>query len=144
MEKLIKRIANGAIIVLAAVAVIAGLIVAFKGGESPNGLDASFYVIYILICIAILLIGLFAVMQGISNKKQMLSTLILLAVCAVIVLVSYFLASSSQMSEVAIKVGVSESVYRWAGTALNIAYITFTGVVIAFVGSLVYVKMKNR
>ena len=142
MEKLIKKIANGVVIALTAVAVVAGLFVAFKGGEAPKGLDASFSVIYILTCLAVLLILFFAVMQMVSNKKQFVSALVLLAVCAVIVLVSYFLAPSN-LSEVAMKVGVTENIYVWAGTILNIAYIVFGGVILAFLGSFIYVKIKN-
>jgi hypothetical protein len=144
MEKLIKRISNGIIIVLAAVAVIAGLIVAFtfKEGTMPKGLDASFVVIYILLCVSIALIVCFAIAQMLSSKKQIVRTLVLLAVCAVIVLVSYFVAPK-ELSDVAVRIGVSEGVYQWVGAALNIAYIAFFGVVLAFIGSLVYIKIKN-
>ena len=144
MEKLIKRITNGAVMALAAVAVVAGLVVAFtyKEGTSPKGLDVSFVVIYVLLCVSIAAIILFVIMQLLSNKKQLMSALVLLAVCAVIVLVSYFIAPR-ELSEVAVRIGVSEGIYKWIGAGLNIAYITFAGVIIAFIGSLVYVKIKN-
>jgi TRAP-type C4-dicarboxylate transport system permease small subunit len=143
MEKLVKKITNVAVIVLSAVAVIAGFMVAIKGNGATKGLDASFSIIYILLCIALLLIVLFAVMQIVSSKKQIVRTLILLAACVVIVLISYFIAPT-ELSDVAVKVGVSQSIYKWIGTALNVAYIVFAGVVIAFLGSLVYIKIKNR
>ena len=142
MDKLVKKISNGVLLVLTTIAVVAGLIVAFKDGSS-SGLDTSFSIIYALLCIAILLILFFAVTQMLSNKKQVIATLIMLAVCAVIILVSY-LVSPSELSEVAIKVGVSEGIYKWVGTALNIAYIAFIGLICALIGSIVYIKIKNR
>ena len=139
MEKLIKRITNGILIALATIAVVAGLMVAFKGGK---GLDASLWIIYILLCVAILLIVFFAIAQILSSKKQIVSTLIMVGIFAVIVLVAYFIAPS-ELSEVAMRVGVSEGIYKWAGTALNIAYIAFFGVILAFIGSFVYLKIKK-
>jgi hypothetical protein len=155
MEKLVKRITNGIILALAAIAVIAGLVVAFSGiSKDPSdlllpefsgvstALGSSFRIIYVLTCVSILLIIFFAITQILSNRKQLVSTLIMLAICAVIVLVSYFVAPK-ELSEVAMKVGVSVGIYQWAGTILNIAYIVFAGVILAFIGSLIYVKIKN-
>ena len=154
MEKLIKKITNGTVMALAAVAVVAGLMVAFSGIKDPSdlllpkysgtntALGSSFSIIYILMCISIAAIVFFVIIQLLSTKKQMMNALVLLAVCAVIVLVSYFIAPR-ELSEVAMRIGVSEGIYKWIGAGLNIAYIAFGGVIIAFIGSLVYVKIKN-
>ena len=145
MEKSIKRITNIILIALTLIAVVASIIIPFTGEESASReltMNIGAIGMYILAIIAIILIVVFAVTQVASNKKQLISTLILLAVVAVIVLISYVLASSD-LSEVALKVGVSESVYRWVGAGVNFAYIAFIGVILAFIGSFIYIKIKK-
>jgi hypothetical protein len=145
MEKSIKRITNIVLIVLTAVAVVAAFIIPFTAKESASremSLNIGSIMLYILAIDAIVLIIVFAVAQVISNKKQLLKTLILLAIVAVIVLVSYLLAPSD-LSEVAALIEVSESVYKWIGAAINVAYVAFAGVILALAGSLIYTKIKK-
>ncbi len=142
MEKSIKRITNIILIVIAAVAIVAGFFVAFKGEESQMGMDISMYLTYAMVLVAIVLILVFAFAQIASNKKQLISTLIMLAVVAVIVFVCYLIAPS-ELSDVAKRVGVSENIYRWVGASINFAYITFAGVIVALLGSMIYMKIKK-
>ncbi len=97
MEKSIKRITNIILIALTLLAVIASIIIPFTGEESASReltMNMGAIGMYILAIIAIMLIVVFAVTQVASNKKQLFRTLLLLAGVAVIVLISYFLASS--------------------------------------------------
>jgi membrane protease YdiL (CAAX protease family) len=142
MEKLMRRISNSIIIALASVAVIAGLFVAFTGEEASMGLNVSMILTYIMVSIAIVLIILFAIIQVASNKKQLLTTVILFAVVAFLVLICYFI-SPSELSDVAKRVGVTENIYRWIGAALTFAYITMIGVIVALFGTLIYIKIKK-
>ena len=144
MEKLIKKITNIALLALSAIALVAGLYVAIKGSEATTAMDMSFYLTYILLFIGIIMIIAFAVMQMVSNKKQLISTVIMIVAVVAIFFVCYLIASNSELSEVAKKVGVTQSVYDWVGAALLFAYITFIGVIVTFLGTFVYVKIKNR
>jgi len=140
MEKLIKRITNIAIIIVAGIAVVTGLVVGFT--KSQTNLDISMYLTYILLFIGIVLIAAFALIQVASSKKQLISALIMLVIAAAVFLVCYVIAPS-ELSDVAKRVDVSESVYRWIGAALNFAYIVFGILIVAFLGSFVYMKIKN-
>lgn len=145
MEKSIKRITNSILIALTLIAVVAAIIIPFTGEESGSRdltMNIGAIGMYILGIIAIVLIIVFAVAQIASSKKQLLKTLILLAGVAIIVLISYFIAPSD-LSDVAIKIGVSESVYKWVGAGVNVAYVAFIGVVLAFIGSFIYIKIKK-
>jgi hypothetical protein len=146
MEKLIKRIVNAVVVVLAVIAAVAGLYVAFKGGnfarEHQGTLNISFYISYILFFAILAVLVFFVVLQVFSSRKTIISTLILLVGAVVITLFSYMLAGS-ELSDVALRVGVSEAVYKWTGTGLIVAYIVFIGVIAAFLGSLIYVKIKK-
>jgi hypothetical protein len=160
MEKLIKKVANILIIVLSAIALIAGLVAAFKGGGKsleklllPSNkdlyaslnttLNISFNITYIFLFAILAMLAFFVIMQVFSTRKTMIRTLILLAVAAVIIVLSYIPASSAELSDVALQLKISEGVYKWAGTALNITYIVFFGVILAFLGSFVYTKIKK-
>jgi hypothetical protein len=145
MDKLVRRIVNIAVIVLAVIATIAGLYVAIKGtdyAKESSTLDISFYISYILFFAILAMLVFFVVLQVLSSKKSIISTLVLLGIAAVITLISYALADN-QLSDVALRIGVSESVYKWTGAGLNITYIVFFGVIAAFLGSAVYTKIKK-
>jgi uncharacterized membrane protein len=148
MDKLIKRIVNIAVIVLAVVAAVAGLYIALKGGKfaknNPTSLNISFYITYIMFFAILALLAFFVILQVFSSKKTMITTFILLAVGAVITLFSYYALADAQLSDVALKVGVSETIYRWSSTGLYVSYIVFFGVIAAFLGSLIYINIKKR
>jgi len=147
MDKLIKRTVNITVLVLAVIAAVAGLYAALKGGkfllENPMSINISFYITYILFFAILAMLVFFVVVQVFSNKKTMIATLALLVGAVVITLFSYFVLAGTELSEVAQRVDVSETVYRWAGTGLIVAYIVFFGVIAAFLGSWIYVKIKK-
>ena len=150
MEKTIKRITNIIIIVLTAIAVIAAILIPFTAATTPEAVSASREMslsigaigMYILLIIALVSIVAFAFFQVASNKKQLISMLILLGVVAAIVLLSYIFASS-ELSKVASTVGISEGLYKWIGTGVNVAHFAFAGVLFAWIGSFVYIKIKK-
>jgi cytochrome c biogenesis factor len=145
MDKLVKRIVNATTLALAAVATITGLYVAFKGEDFARKsatLDASFYITYILFFVILAMLAFFVIMQVFSSKKTMISTFVLLVIAAIIALFSYIFADK-ELSKVALDLDISESIYRLAGTLLNFAYIVFFGVILAFLGSFVYTKIKK-
>lgn len=133
------------IAILAAIAGLASLyfvIIKDANTEAMGSLNITFIITYIMIILAIAAIILFAVFQIVSNKKQLIRTLIMLLIASTIVLVAYFLASS-ELSDIALRLEVRPSIYKWVGTALNVTYLTFLGVILAFFGSVIYVKIKN-
>ena len=150
MEKTIKRITNIIILALTAIAVIAAVMIPFTAASTPEEVSASREMslnigavgMYVLAITALILIVVFALFQVASNGKQLVSTLVLLAIVAVIVLISYF-AASAELSEVAMKIGIGEGLYKWIGAGVNVAYIAFMGVILAWIGSFVYVKIKK-
>jgi RNA polymerase subunit RPABC4/transcription elongation factor Spt4 len=145
MEKSMKKIrmiTNIVIITLSALGVVAGLMVVMTGGMSEIAKDMVLSVTSAMAAIAIILILAFTVIQLASNVKQLIKTLIGLAVVVAVFLLCYVIAPT-EMSDIAIKIGISESLYRWVGAMLYFGYIIFAGVIIALIGSLVYVKIKN-
>ena len=150
MEKTIKRITNIIILALTAIAVVAAILIPFTPATTLDTVSASREMslsigaigMYILIIIALALIVVFALFQVASNKKQLINMLVLLAGVTVIVLISYFIAPA-EPSEVAVKVGVKSGLYQWIGAGVNVTYFAFVGVILAWVGSFVYVKIKK-
>ncbi|MDY0014686.1 MAG: hypothetical protein RBS13_00580 [Bacteroidales bacterium] len=145
MEKLIKKSVTIGVFVLAAIAACASLyFVLFKDAaiESMGILNITFYITYLMIILSIAAIIFFAIFQILSDKKQMIRTLILLAIATTIVLIAYFIAPT-ELSDVALRLEVNESAFKWMGTALNVTYITFLGVILAFLGTIVYVNIKK-
>lgn len=145
MDKIIKKIVTIGALALAVVAACASLyFVLFKDAavESMGVLNITFYITYFMIILIIAAIIFFAIFQILSDKKQIVRTLVLLAIAVVIVLIAYFLASA-ELSDVAQRLEVNESAYKWVGTALNVAYITFFGVIASFIGSIIYVNIKR-
>ena len=150
MEKTIKRITNIIILALTAIAVIAAILIPFTTPTTMEAVSTSREMslnvgaigMYILVIIALVLIAAFALFQVASNKKQLINMLILLAGVAVIVLISYFIASA-EPSEVAVKVGVESGLYQWIGAGVNVTYFAFVGVILAWIGSFIYIKIKK-
>ena len=160
MEKLVRRIGNIYVIVIAFIAVVFAFIATFNmnGAGSVAELQAAnnttaltalnvtySLLVYALIGMSLLLIVAFLIIQVVSNKKQAISTLILLGVSALVVLVAYLLAPKeiTAVDEVALRVGISNGLFVWVSTLMNIVWIVFIGVIAAIVGSLVYVKIRK-
>ena len=155
MDKLVKRIVNIVVLVLAVIGTVSGLYFALgvaskypatadllAVGEKSTSLAISFSIMYILFFAILAMVAFFVILQVFSSKKSLIRVLILLAGAAIIALFSYMIAPSD-LSDVAMRVGVSESVYRWTGAGLNIMYIVFAGVILTFLGTLVYIKIKK-
>ena len=144
MEKLIRKITNIAIIAIAGIAGLFGLYVMLKSGVKDTiAMDTTFYLMYLLVLIGVALIIIFGVLQIISSKKQMITTLVIAVVAVATFLVCY-LMSSTELSEVAQRVGISKEAYQWVGASLNLAYVMFVGLILTFLGMYVYTKIKNR
>jgi len=150
MEKLIKKITNIVIIAIAGIAGLLGMYVVFTGADTnklvanaPIALDTTFYLMYLLVFIGIALILVFGVLQIISNKKQIISTAAIAVVAVAVFLVCYLIAST-ELSETAERIGISENSYRWVGASLNLAYVMFMGLILTFLGMYIYTKIKNR
>ena len=148
MEKLIRKVANIIVISIAGCAGLLGLYIIFNGGQFKLGepsrvMDITFYLIYILVFIGIALILVFALMQIISSKKQIIITLVIAAVAVLVLLLCYLMAPT-ELSEVAERVGITENSYRWVGASLNLAYVMFIGLILTFLGMYIYTKIKNK
>ncbi|MDR1458946.1 MAG: hypothetical protein LBI60_01865 [Bacteroidales bacterium] len=140
MEKLIRRITNIVVIALAAIAIITGLIVMLTGNKTI--LDISILITGMMAFIAIILILVFAILQIASNPKQLVSALILLAVNAAIFLLCY-LTSPDTMSNIAIQLDLTLTVYKFVCAAIYYTGIVLAGVIVALVGSIIYVNVKK-
>ena len=92
--------------------------------------------------LAIALILFFLIMQVISDRKKMIRFGLLLLIAVGVVLVAY-LAASSQLTEKAIKLEISQGVFKWSGALINMAYILLGGVIVAFFGTIIYSKLKK-
>ncbi len=149
MEKLLNRITTIAAFTVAIIASVFVFVAAMHGQkyleagpQNQHGLDIAMYIAYFMVAIiAIALVG-FTIMQIVSDKNRIKSTLILLGIAAVVFVVA-FLTASGELSEVAIRLGTTVGIYKWSGTLLNISYIMFFGVIAAWIGSAVYTKIKK-
>jgi len=156
MEKLVRRITNIAVITLTSVTGLFGLYVMFNGDKfhvggqnpitlvkNPIAMDTTFYLMYLMFFIGIALILGFGIMQIISNKKQIIKTLAIAVIAVVVYWVCYLIAPA-ELSETAMKVGITEDAYKLVGGMLNVVYAMFAGVLLTFLGMKVYTKIKNR
>jgi len=150
MEKLIRKITNAVIIAIAGTAGLLGMYVVFKGADTVNlvayapiAMDATFYLMYFLAIIGAALILGFGILQIISSKAQIIKTLVI-AVVAVVVYWLCYLIAPAELSETAMKIGITEGAYKLVGAMLNFVYVMFLGVVFTFFGMYVYTKIKNR
>ncbi len=147
MERLLKKVTNIAVICMAALALVAAFGMLFVDEKANPGnfsifLDISFYLTYAMIFIVMLAMVGFTIFQISSDKKQIVNTLILTGIAVVVILVAFVLAPT-ELSEVAQRVGITEGVYKWAGVLMNMAYIVFGGVIVAMLGTFVYIKLKK-
>ncbi|HOF15376.1 MAG TPA: hypothetical protein PLF32_00605 [Bacteroidales bacterium] len=140
MDTLIKKITNIALIVVSIAATLAALIYNMLDNESA--MNWSFYILYAMIIAVVLVLVFFAIIEVFSSKKQILKTLLLLGIAAVVVIIAYIIAPSD-LSDVAIRLEVTSSVYKWIGTSINVVYFVFLGVVAALLGSVIYLKIKK-
>lgn len=140
MDTLIKKITNIALIVVSIAATLAALIYNILDNESA--MNWSFYILYAMIIAVVLVLVFFAIIEVFSSKKQILKTLLLLGIAAVVVIIAYIIAPSD-LSDVAIRLEVTSSVYKWIGTSINVVYFVFLGVVAALLGSVIYLKIKK-
>ncbi|MBR4491650.1 MAG: hypothetical protein IKX13_03360 [Bacteroidales bacterium] len=140
--KKVRTICNIALLVVGVLAALACLIFAMGDQKSTGALDFSMTLMYIMIGIAIALILFFLIMQVISDRKKMIRFGLLLLIAVGVVLVAY-LAASSQLTEKAIKLEISQGVFKWSGALINMAYILLGGVIVAFFGTIIYSKLKK-
>lgn len=140
MDKLIKKSANIAVLIIAFASSLAALI--YNINDSETTLNWCFYIVYFMVITVFVLLLLFSGIEIFSEKKRIVKTSILFVLCAVIVLLAYFIAPSD-ISEVGLRLNVSQSVYKWVGAGINVAYISFFGVVATLIGFMIFVKIKN-
>ncbi|MBO4281873.1 MAG: hypothetical protein J5873_01585 [Bacteroidales bacterium] len=140
--KKIRTVCNIALLVMGVLAAAACLIFAMGDSKNQGPLNFSMTMLYILIGVAIALILFFLILQVISDKKQLVRFGLLLGIALVVVLIAYF-AASPELSEKAIKLEVSKTVFKWSGALINMAYILLAGVILSFFGTLLFAKLKK-
>ena len=140
--KKLRTICNIALLVVGVLAAVACLIFAMGDGKNQGPLNFSMTMLYVLIGVAIALILVFLILQVIADKKQLVRFGLLLLIAVGVVLIAY-LTASSQLSEKAALLEISQSVFKWSGALINMAYILLGGVVAAFFGTIIYTKLKN-
>ena len=138
----IQRIATIILYIVAGISVVlAGLY--YLGGSVPETIGTNFeeknFTSIILIWAVILFVitGLvtliFSIFNIVSDPKVVKNFLIVLAMAVVLVVISYFLASSEPLANLNIKNPPTASVLRWVGTGLNATYIlaliSFLGII---------------
>ena len=150
MEKLIRRITNIAVIVLTGITGVFGLYVMFNGDkfevgglQNPMAMDIAFYLMYLMFFIGVALILVFGLMQIISSKKLIIMTMGLIVAAVAVFGICYWLAPN-ELSEAAMRMGISEGAYKLVGAMLNFVYAMVIALASTFVGMLVYTKIKNR
>ena len=140
--KKLRTIRNIALRVVGVLAAAACFIFAMGDKNSTGPLDFSMTLLYILIGVAIALILFFLIMQVIADRKKMIRFGMLLLIAVGVVLIAY-LAASPELTEKAIKLEISQSVFKWSGALINMAYILLGGVIVAFFGTIIYSKLKK-
>ncbi|NLJ82327.1 MAG: hypothetical protein GX330_04285 [Bacteroidales bacterium] len=140
MDTLIKKITNIALIaigLLAAASSITYLLV-----KANVAMNLSFYILYAMLAAVIIVLLSFTIFRIFTDKAQIIKTAILLVAFAAVIIIGYIIAPS-ELSEIATRLEVSTFVFKWVGTAINVVYIIFLGVIAAFIGSLIYIKLKK-
>lgn len=141
--KKIRTICNIATLVLGVLAAVACFVFAMGGDNNKQGpLNISMALTYVLIGLAIAIILFFMISQIISDKNRMFRFGLLLGIAIIVVVIAYLFAGS-ELSETASKLEVSSSVFKWSGTLINMAYIMLIGVILSFVGTSLYAKLKK-
>ena len=144
MEKTrkLRTVCNIALLVVGLLAAASCLIFAMGDKGNTGPLSFSMTLLYILIGVAIALILCFLIMQVASDRKKMVRFGLLLLIAVGVVLIAY-LTASSQLSEKAVKLEISQSIFKWSGALINMAYILLGGVIVAFFGTIIYSKLKK-
>ena len=140
MDTLIKKIINIALIVIGLT--VAASSVIYLINESQAAMSFSFIVLYCMLAAVFIVLLFFTILRVFSDKKQIIKTVLLLAAFAVIIIIGYVIAPS-ELSEVATRLEVSSTVFKWVGTSINVVYFAFLGVILAFLGSSIYIKLKK-
>lgn len=140
MDTLIKKITNITLLIVGLL--VAALSIAYLLTETNATLNLSFYLLYGMLAAVIIVLLSFTIFRTFTNKAQIIKTAILLVAFVVVIIVGYIIAPS-ELSEVAVRLEISTSVFKWIGTAINVVYIAFIGVIVAFIGSFIYTKLKN-
>jgi len=149
MEKLIRKITNSIIIAIAGGAGLCGLYVVFacgdirRGDPTPLSMDMAFFLTYVLIFTGAALVLVFGIMQIVASKRRIIGTLIIAVIAVLTFLICYWVAPT-EMSEVAIRMDMTESTYKWVGASLNLAYVMVAALVLTFIGMQIYIKIKDR
>lgn len=114
--------------------------------ESVNSwnFDINFAVVltYAIFGLALLAVLGFVVYYLCLNLRSALKTLITLLVLAIIVVVSYFIASP-ELSPVAIKAQVTPMLSKLVSTGMILVYIAFVSAIIVVIGSTVWSIIKK-
>ncbi len=140
--KKIRTICNIATLVLGVLAAVACFVFAMGDNSKHGPLNISMALTYVLIGLAIAIILFFMISQIISDKNRMFRFGLLLGIAIIVVVIAYLFAGS-ELSETASKLEVSSSVFKWSGTLINMAYIMLIGVILSFVGTSLYAKLKK-
>ena len=138
----IQRIATIILYIVAGISVVlAGLY--YLGGSVPDTIGTTFeeknFTSIILIWAVVLFVitGLitliFSIFNIITDPKVVKNFLIVLGMAVVLIVISYFLASSEPLANLNIKTPPTASVLKWVGTGLNatyiLAFISFLGII---------------
>ena len=105
-------------------------------------ISAAFFLTYIVLGLAALMMIFFMVFQQFSDLKSAVKTLIGLAVFAGIIFLAYIFASSD-LSAVAIKAQTTPTMSRWIGAGINLFYVTFVGAILAIIGAFIMSLIKK-
>ena len=140
--KKLRTVCNIAMLVVGLLAAVSCLIFAMGDKGNTGPLSFSMTLMYILIGVAIALILCFLIMQVASDRKKLIRFGLLLLIAVGVVLIAY-LTASSQLSEKAVKLEISQSIFKWSGALINMAYILLGGVIVAFFGTIIYSKLKK-
>lgn len=140
--KKLRTICNIALLVVGVLAALSCLIFAMGDGSKTGALDFSMTLTYILIGAALALIIFFLIIQVISDRKKLVRFGLLLLVALAVILLAYITAGS-ELSQKAIDLEISKSVFKWSGALINMAYILLGGVIVAFFGTIIYSKLKK-
>ncbi len=124
-NKLVKTIATFVSIILMALAAIFVVMVWVKGDDNVTDgiINLGFYTSYVALILCIFFAIIFPVVYIISNPKQGLRALIVLAGLGILLLISWMVAKNNY-TDVQLEVKeITENTSRWVGTGLIFTYI---------------------
>lgn len=119
--------------------VFLALIMTNSDADNSSMITPLIYLSYVILfaCVAVVLIYVFK--NLLTNKEALKRTLITLAIFAGVLLLSYVLADSSEVTSVKKEVLASGSTSKLVSTGLNMTYF----LAIAAIGSLFFFMFKN-